>query len=276
MAQDAGAAGMPSYTPTNLDTTAPQDPNNENAQTAYEETCTSYHAIDDFRLRLLGLLPVATGTGVFLLLNSNTDLLSSNSGADQQQTLETFLIAIGSIGFTFTLGLFAYEVFGIKRCHALIETGERLEIQLAARGQFRTRPSKLMGFVNEPLASALIYPASMAAWIFLTVAYRADMWRILAPVGIFLIGLIATLGIAKGIERAAEKKFREEVHEAIKSKEGKITLSESELASELAKELHADEKRVAKAIGFLSRRGTIYPKGSLDRPACPALLLRDT
>jgi hypothetical protein len=40
-------------------------------KTAYEEICTSYHAIDDIRMKLLGLLPIATGAGVFLLLNKD-------------------------------------------------------------------------------------------------------------------------------------------------------------------------------------------------------------
>jgi len=37
-----------------------------NAKTAYETLCTRYHAIDDFRGKLLGFLPLATG-GIFLL-----------------------------------------------------------------------------------------------------------------------------------------------------------------------------------------------------------------
>lgn len=82
---------------------------------AYERVCESYHAIDDFRMKLLGLLPVATGTGVFLLLNSNTDLLCPGNKPSQQRTLEVFLTAAGFIGLTFTVGLFAYELFGIKR-----------------------------------------------------------------------------------------------------------------------------------------------------------------
>ena len=124
---------------------------------AYERVCESYHAIDDFRMKLLGLLPVATGTGVFLLLNSNTDLLGPVPGnkASQHQTLEVFLTAAGLIGLTFTVGLFAYELFGIKRCHYLIQTGKRLEIALEVHGQFRNRPRDLMGFINEPFAAAL-------------------------------------------------------------------------------------------------------------------------
>ena len=39
----------------------------ENVRTVYREPCTSYRAIDDFRMKLLGLLPLATGAGIFLV-----------------------------------------------------------------------------------------------------------------------------------------------------------------------------------------------------------------
>jgi hypothetical protein len=227
----------------------------QNASTAYEQACVSYHAIDDFRTKLLGLLPVATGTGVFLLLNSNTDLLGADGGG-KQETLKGFLVAIGVVGSLFTLGLFAYELFGIKRCHALIETGERLEFQLAVRGQFRNRPSKLMGLVNEPLASAFIYPASLGAWVFLIVAYRTDQWRILAPVGVFGLGLASTVAIAKGIEHAAKGRFREEVHAEIEKGLPQPGRSRIPL-QRVATEMHADVKDVREAAKALAEHHEI-------------------
>jgi len=48
-------------------------------QAAYAQVCTSYHAVDDIRMKLLGLLPIATGTGVFLLLSGTVAV--SLSGA---------------------------------------------------------------------------------------------------------------------------------------------------------------------------------------------------
>jgi hypothetical protein len=35
---------------------------------AYTEVCQSYERIDDFRAKLLGFLPLVSGTGLFLLL----------------------------------------------------------------------------------------------------------------------------------------------------------------------------------------------------------------
>jgi hypothetical protein len=39
-------------------------------KTAYQEFCNSYRAIDDFRAKLLGFLPLATWTGIFLLFHN--------------------------------------------------------------------------------------------------------------------------------------------------------------------------------------------------------------
>jgi len=99
--------------------------------TAYERVCDSYQAFDDFRTKLLGLLPTATGTGVFLLLSGESDLLDSHKCGGP-------LGAIGAVGFLFTLGLFAYELYGIKKCYCLIETGKRLELEFGIAGQFST------------------------------------------------------------------------------------------------------------------------------------------
>jgi len=219
----------------------------DHREAAYARVCESYHAVDDFRMKLLGLLPVATGTGVFLLLNSNADLVGS---AKQQHTLEHFLTAIGIFGFVFTLGLFAYELFGIKKCHYLIQTGERLEISLDLRGQFRSRPPNLMGFINEPFASALIYPASMAAWVFLAQAFSSSPWRWWLPAVVFAVGVAVTLGSAEGIKRSEEKAFRAEVLDLV-DQHRTITVTD------ICQALHAERDAVHRAITLLTAEGKI-------------------
>jgi hypothetical protein len=44
----------------------------ENLKIIYQELCNSYRAIDDFRTKLLGFLPLATGAGVVLYSNAVT------------------------------------------------------------------------------------------------------------------------------------------------------------------------------------------------------------
>jgi hypothetical protein len=134
---------------------------------AYNELCSSYHAIDDFRTKLLGFLPLVTGGGLVLL-----------SGRAEEIRKE-FFGPVGRFGILVTLGLLAYELFGIKKCHSLIETGKALEQEMdlpvgemgKPAGQFVQRPNNLLRVVNEPFAAALIYPAVLAAWTYLALLY---------------------------------------------------------------------------------------------------------
>jgi hypothetical protein len=53
---------------------------NPHLQSAYDQLCESYRAIDDMRMKLLGALPLATGTGIFVFLNKDAGpLLKENS-----------------------------------------------------------------------------------------------------------------------------------------------------------------------------------------------------
>ena len=132
------------------------DSQDENLKTTYEQLCYSYRAIDDFRAKLLGFLPLASGTGIFLLIPDNS-----------KSPLNTYLGPVGAFGFLITLGLFFYEIYGIKKCHGLIKAGQKIEDQMRIRGQFKGRPREVAGFINEPFAGGVIYPAVLAAWTFL-------------------------------------------------------------------------------------------------------------
>jgi hypothetical protein len=126
---------------------------------AYEELCTSYRAIDDFRAKLLGFLPLATGTGIFLLFNN------------LPTKVKAFSLPLGISGFAITLGLLSYEIYGIKKCHALIEAGKHLEDSLHIDGQFRERPQNVARVINEPFAAGIVYPTVLAAWTYLALHY---------------------------------------------------------------------------------------------------------
>lgn len=172
-------------------------PDNEPLLQMYGRVSESYHNIDDFRMKLLGLLPIATGTGVFLLLNSHATALGSAGAAAE---VAPAFAAIGVFGFLFTTGLFAYELFGIKRCHYLIENGRELERQLRTPGQFQNRPPDLAGFLAEPFASSVIYPASLAAWLFLAVVFADPAVAVVLAAVVLIVGCVLTLA---GIRRMA-------------------------------------------------------------------------
>lgn len=161
---------------------------NDRRAAFYERVCVGYQAIDDFRMKLLGLLPVATGTGVFLLLNGKAELIGSDN-----TDVKKALAAIGIFGFIFTLGLFTYELFGIKKCHYIIVAGKRLEADLGIQGQFSTRPADMAGFVAEPFASSVIYPACLAAWLFLALVFSNGKLATLMAGVVFVAGCAATM-----------------------------------------------------------------------------------
>ena len=151
---------------------------------AYEQLCISYRAIDDFRAKLLGFLPLATGAGIFLLAKNLTG------------EAKGFLGPIGAFGFLTTLGLFAFEIYGIGKCGALIEAGKQIEasLDIGGLGQFPKRPQHVGRLViNEPFAAGLIYPAVLAAWTFLAMFFAWPHGAACTAVLVFLTGFVGTL-----------------------------------------------------------------------------------
>jgi hypothetical protein len=157
----------------------------ETLRLAYSETCKSHQGIADFRAKLLALLPLASGAGIFLILG---DEASRPSDAD--------LVAIGLFGFAVTFGLFMYELRGIQHCIRLRDQAALLESELDVPdgcGQFRDgTASRLGGLVGVEAASWLVYIAVMASWLY--VAAHGTAWA--DGLGIALVALyLAVLGL---------------------------------------------------------------------------------
>jgi hypothetical protein len=130
----------------------------------YGKVAAQHDKIDDFRAKLLGFLPVVTGIGLFALV---TD--SSNN--------PEITLAIGIFGALASIGLFVHELRGITECYMLIKIGCKLEQKLCVRmqhdalyGPFSSR--SIWGFrcgVSRETAAVIVYPVTIAAWIFLAV-----------------------------------------------------------------------------------------------------------
>lgn len=171
------------------------DNHSEAQQTVYRELCTSYHAIADFRAKLLGFLPLASGAGIFLLM----DMAPAESLDETARSL--YFGAIGAFGLIITLGLFVYELRGIQRCNGLIAVGTHIEQQLGVRGQFRGRPAG--GVISTTTASRVIYPAVLGAWVYLalvviwpaTAAWGAALAFMTGVAGSFAIDLEVSLNL---------------------------------------------------------------------------------
>jgi hypothetical protein len=179
--------------------------NNPNYLDTYKELCNSYRAIDDFRAKLLALLPFATGVGAVFLLGNITP--------ENQKYLEP----LGVFGFVVTLGLFAYEIFGIHKCHALIKSGKFIEIiQLKVNGQFKTRPPSIRGLIDEPFAAGIIYPAVLASWLYIALIFSHPQASLPAAITIFFAGFVCML-VYKGWLRMDAEKFEKELLEEMKA-----------------------------------------------------------
>ena len=138
---------------------------NENLNMAYLELCKTYHAIDDFRGKLLGFLPLASGAGMLLLVNDAFVNEAKRSFA------LPYALPIGVFGFIVTLGLFFYELNGIRRCTSLITEGQRIEKELEIQGQFLRYPEDVLGVIGPGLASQVIYSAVLGAWAFVAAVF---------------------------------------------------------------------------------------------------------
>jgi hypothetical protein len=95
----------------------------------YSEICKSYQAIDDFRTKLLGLLPFTSLAGI-ALLSKNAGLPTASKGPNEPLAFAAVFAS------AFTLTLFVYEIRGILRCDGLIQRGKDIEKRRHVDGQF--------------------------------------------------------------------------------------------------------------------------------------------
>jgi hypothetical protein len=145
----------------------------EDVGLAYAEICRSLNVIDDFRARLLALLPLSSGAGIFLLLTTTPE---NGDGRPD------YLGPIGVIGALISLGLAIFEVREIRICRHLVSAGARLEVRMKfdkESGQFLGRPTPSTGaekrepvwkqvvYPSVPMASAIVYSTVIAAWGYL-------------------------------------------------------------------------------------------------------------
>ena len=166
--------------PGNLDLAGPHTrrADRETLLNIYGEICRSYHGVDDFRMKLLGLLPVISLAAVFGIGQQTL------FGSDPLSTNFRHLVGfVGTFACIFTLSLFMYEIRGILRCHDLIKRGRDIERRLRVRGQFfvcnaahraKKSPSwkeRAGRFFDAKLAACVIYSTVAAAWLFPTLRF---------------------------------------------------------------------------------------------------------
>lgn len=157
----------------------------------YEQICSSYHKVDDFRAKLLGILPLASGVSIYYGI-----LAPSEEG---KKILE-FSQEAGWFGMMITIGLLIYELKGIQKCVAFIHSGANIEGELLKNtneegkiignliGKFQLlsqQRSWINWLASEPFASAIVYSSVLMAWSY--VAYQ-EYW-------VWKIGLVCFIAV---------------------------------------------------------------------------------
>jgi hypothetical protein len=148
----------------------------------YDKCSEGYHRVDDFRSKLLTLLPLSSGIAILGSL-----FIEQKTGS--KFTLNGHNIAIGLFGFIVTIGLLIYELKGIEKCTQFIKLGKWIEAQMdgnvsygdARKGYFT---ELLTGneYVNEPVASAIVYSIVLALWSYVFLLGTSPYCLILIPI----------------------------------------------------------------------------------------------
>jgi hypothetical protein len=149
---------------------------------AYEAVCNRHQQIDDFRGKLLALLPIASGAAGLLLLSKS-------------DTWDRYLTPIGIYGFVTTLGLFIYELYGVSTCKRIMVQAGDLEGKLGipeGMRQFRDRPTDWLNLlIGAEMASWIVYLSVLGGWLYVAGASKwwqhVPSWCIVVTVAFILL-----------------------------------------------------------------------------------------
>ena len=132
----------------------------ESWQARYAEICTDIRTTDDISFKLLGLVPLVSGAGIFAVL----DLL----GGEPASWPTTVFASL--FGAAITFALFRWELRNIQTCQWLRDRAkeiERDELKLTV-GPFlgREEAPKVLGIRwGKTQAEKLLYTTTIAAWL---------------------------------------------------------------------------------------------------------------
>src|SRR5687768_13834377 len=126
------------------------------AENYYTNLNNNIRFTDDVSFKLLGLVPLFSGSGMLVAVMRSEYFWSPA------------IYAIAAFGALVTFGLFRWELRNIQTCRWLINRGaalERTEDQTKA-GQFYQRPKSPMG-VGKTEAEKMIYGVTIFTWLLL-------------------------------------------------------------------------------------------------------------
>jgi len=147
-------------------------PSSEEVHMVYQQICTSYHNVEDFRSRLLGLIPGVTAGSFIATIASNPM---------KSQSLTNLVFPFGILGALVVLGLFFYEIENLKHSTLLTMRGHLLEQAMNIIGPFAPYSDTIF---NARDAAAIIYSISFAGWVCIA------LWFPLPGVAIYITLLV--------------------------------------------------------------------------------------
>lgn len=167
----------------------------------YSEVCKSYHAIDDFRTKLLGFLPLTSLAGIFLLDPSK--MLSSQSPISNE------LFGFAAIfAAALTLALFSYEVRGMQRTSHLVTEGKHLEEGLGIKhGLFHVCVEEhsnslvISKIFNAKILASVIYSVVFTAWLFIALRLGFSIDVLTCSIFALGVGLLLAVGVSLFVQR---------------------------------------------------------------------------
>ncbi len=143
----------------------------------YSEICTELRATDEISFKLLGLVPLVSGSGIFAALLEGKTLASPA------------IDLLSLFGAVVTFGLFRWELRNIQTCNWLRDRASDIEKETLRDkenrvGQFYNRldAPHIFGMrFGKTEAEKLIYTTSVIAWLSLPWAVRSAP----SPTGIY-------------------------------------------------------------------------------------------
>jgi hypothetical protein len=144
----------------------------------YEQLSVDIRTTDDISFKLMGFVPLVSGTGVVGLLL-----------AENRLALPPAVICLLSLfAAAVTLGLFRWELRNIQNCRWLIDYADALEQKALGRANLKdayvTQPPSPQG-IGKQGGEAIIYASTVATWL----------------------ALPAVLAVSKGVDPWSEKPY---------------------------------------------------------------------
>ena len=133
---------------------------NPNKDMFYSEICSKIRATDDISFKLLGFVPLLSGSAIFLLLFKGSELKHAS------------IVLLCIAGAVVTIGLFLWERRNIKTCKMFREAAAELEaicsqdwIKPYSVLEMKNPPRKYSSIMGKTEAEIIIYMASILVWV---------------------------------------------------------------------------------------------------------------